>query len=106
MFKNFKFSILAIILVVVALWILSIYGALRFFGKVPAPVLENGKVLETQRVVEEESTVIDVVEAVSPSVVSIAVEDSPAINFFGLPQNDEPTQSGIGTGFVVSSDGL
>jgi len=106
MFKNFKFSILAIILVVVALWILSIYGALRFFGKVPSPVLENGKVLEKQRVVEEESTVINVVEAISPSVVSIAVENSPSINFFGIPQEGDSTQSGIGTGFVVSSSGL
>src|SRR3989344_1984382 len=106
MLKNFKSSILAVILVVVALWILSIYGALRFFGKVPSPALENGKVLEKQRVVEEESTVINVVEAVSPSVVSIAVENSPSINFFGIPQEGDSTQSGIGTGFVVSSSGL
>src|SRR3989338_8173884 len=106
MINNFKTSLFAVILVIVALWILSIYGALRFFGKVPEPVLENGKVSETKRVVEEESTVIDVVDAVSPSVVSIAVEDSPTISLFGMPQEDEPNQSGIGTGFVVSRDGL
>jgi len=93
MLKNFKSSILAVILVVVALWILSIYGALRFFGKVPSPALENGKVLEKQRVVEEESTVINVVEAVSPSVVSIAVENSPSINFFGIPQEGDSTHN-------------
>lgn len=104
--KGLKFSKLTTVLIIVGLWILSIVGALRYFGKLPQTAIENGKILQTQKVVDEESVVIDVVEKVSPSVVSIAVENRPTINFFGLPQQDRNEPSGIGTGFVVSKDGL
>jgi len=90
---------------------------------------ENNKVVK----VEEESAVIDAVEKVSPSVVSIIVsKDLPVIekfysepspgsdffrqffgenfdDFFGVPQyrqnGTEKKEVGGGTGFIVSSDG-
>lgn len=93
-----------LIIVVVAVWILSIFVAMRFSGKLPQNVVQNGTTHETQKVVDEESVVIDVVQKVSPSVVSIAVKDKVTVDFFGNQKNQG--ESGIGTGFVVSEDGL
>jgi len=73
---------------------------------------------ENVRVLTEESVVIDAVENVGPSVVTI-LEDKPVqaaipqqigpFSFFGLeeqtPQAD-PEPQNIGSGFVVSDDGL
>ena len=58
--------------------------------------------LVTQEVVQEESQVINVVDKVSPAVVSIVVKTT---NFdpFNGPTIDE---SGIGTGFIVDKGGL
>lgn len=70
---------------------------------------------ETIRVVSEESVVIDVVTSVGPSVVTIAAtrperafEDDP-FSFFGFPQfedEEDPSPENIGSGFVLSEDGL
>ena len=74
------------------------------------PISNNGRV----RVVSEESVVIDVVKKVGPSVVTIALEtnrepvDDDIFFFFGFPrpedENDEPQN--IGSGFILSDDGL
>lgn len=96
---------LVLVLVVVFLWVLSILGAIKLVGNFPRNILENNKISQTQKVVDEESVVIDVVEKVSPSVVSVAVENKQTIDFFGLPQRGNG-EAGIGTGFVVSEDGL
>ncbi len=56
----------------------------------------------TQEVVQEESQIIDVVDKVSPAVVSIVVK-TVDFDFFSGPITDE---SGIGTGFIVDSGGL
>lgn len=91
-----------------ALWIISVVAVSRFFpGPSGTGGLEPGRVEEKQRVVEEESVVIDVVEKVSPSVVSIAVEDRLLLDpFFGFGDEGRKRESGIGTGFVVSGNGL
>lgn len=103
-FGGFRFRFLTLILVVAALWVLSIFLVLKYFGKLPTNLVENIKTNQTQRVVDEESVVVDVVEKVSPSVVSIAVKDKVTIDFFGTRRNQG--EAGIGTGFVVSADGL
>ncbi len=82
-----------------------------------------GQVIE-QKVVKEESMVIDVVEKVSDSVVTVGVKKTRAIinpfenffdpfEFFGLPQQpqekpapSEQIEQDIGSGFVITSDGL
>lgn len=56
----------------------------------------------TQEVVQEESQIIDVVDKVSPAVVSIVVK-TVDFDFFSGPITDE---SGIGTGFIVDPGGL
>jgi len=71
----------------------------------------------TQKVLTEESVVIDVVEKVGPSVVTINIEKeevSPLNIQFGpfgfiFPENPGETQKikqNIGTGFIISQDGL
>lgn len=56
----------------------------------------------TQEVVQEESQIIDVVERVSPAVVSIVVR----INSFDIFSGPITDESGIGTGFIVDQNGL
>ncbi len=58
--------------------------------------------LRTREVVQEESSVIDVVDSVSPSVVSIIVKSASFDIFSGPTVSEE----GIGTGFIVSDNGL
>lgn len=60
------------------------------------------RTIVTQQVVKEESVVIDAVEKVSPSVVSIVVKTFDFSFFSGVSE----TESGIGTGFIVDSNGL
>lgn len=73
---------------------------------------KNGSSVLEQKLVKEESTVIDIAEKSSPSVVTIAIETpqrrvlelSP---FGGLRQRtEEGGPNDIGTGFAVSKDGL
>ena len=80
---------------------------LRNFNKLPVDGGQTAADSAQKRVlIDEESTVINVVEKVSPSVVSIAVENRTLFDpFFGVQRPSEK-QSGIGTGFVVSGDGL
>ncbi|MDP2632477.1 MAG: trypsin-like peptidase domain-containing protein [Candidatus Curtissbacteria bacterium] len=104
MFNQFKIKALTIVLVVVALWIISVVAVLQMLGKLPEGSTVVDRLTEKQRVVDEESVVIDVVERVSPSVVSIAVENRQIFDPFGSSQGSQ--ESGIGTGFVVSKDGL
>ena len=100
-----KIKSLTAVLLIVALWIVSVIAIMRLLGREIPNRKVTDNVSQKQVLVEEESVVIDVVEKVSPSVVSIAVENRQILEpFFGLPQTEK--QSGIGTGFVVSSDGL
>jgi serine protease Do len=55
-----------------------------------------------QRVVQEESDTINVVKKVSPSVVSVVAKTSSFDMFNGPTQSEQ----GIGTGFIVGSNGL
>ncbi len=72
-----------------------------------------------QRILNEESVVIDVVEKVGPSVVTVKIEKEKTISrfniefgpfgFFSLPGDSDETQKveqNIGTGFVIAQDGL
>lgn len=73
----------------------------------------------TQRVLNEESVVIDVAEQVSPSVVTIGISktqrtfDFPGFGdfpfFFGFPQpqqREQKIEQDIATGFIITADGL
>lgn len=62
----------------------------------------SNSIITNQRVVEEESAVINTVEEVSPSVVSILYTREGFDPFSGPVSSDE----GIGTGFIVDKTGL
>ena len=70
---------------------------------------------DSASITPEENLVIDIVERVGPSVITVAVENSPTPQdpfefFFGPRQDDtndeDPTETSIGSGFIVSRDGL
>ncbi|MDP3888910.1 MAG: trypsin-like peptidase domain-containing protein [bacterium] len=74
---------------------------------------------ETQRILNEESVVIDVAERVSPSVVTIGISKTsktlefPSFDdfFFGFPggspqQKEQKIEQDIATGFIITPDGL
>src|SRR3989344_8319685 len=98
---------ITLILIAIALWIISAIAVSRIICKnLPQVNVAFSPLKQTEKIVNEESVVIDVVKKVSPSVVSIAVENQQVFNpFFGFGQPAEK-QSGIGTGFVISKDGL
>jgi len=76
-------------------------------------------IFSNQRVVNEESMVIDVAKKVSPSVVTVSIKKTqilrqPSFNFgpfgmFNTPnqgQKSQEIEEDIGSGFVISADGL
>ncbi len=94
--------------IIFSLGIITAVGAMRLLGDgiKTQGISKNQNDKSVQSVVEEESVTINVVEKVSPSVVSIAVENRLLLDpIFGFGGRQEK-QSGIGTGFVVSADGL
>lgn len=129
-------------LLMITIMLASIFGAIFGFmangiaGKLfpnvlknNYPVLDIGKDIIRQRVIEEDSAVIDVVEKSSPAVVSIVVtKDMPKIQQFnpfdfpfflnplpGSPFEDqgdsdlgdtEKQKIGGGSGFIISNDGM
>src|SRR3989344_2779763 len=112
MFKNFRLSKLALVLVVVALWVFTVVVFARYLGKLPQSSNDLSKNVQTQTIVEEESAVINVVDKVSLSVVTVSantprrriLQFSPFGGFTQGQQGGEPQD--IGTGFIVSTDGL
>ncbi|OGM15324.1 hypothetical protein A2V97_01695 [Candidatus Woesebacteria bacterium RBG_16_42_24] len=87
----------------------------RLFGLKPLDLLiprEGSALRFDQRILTEESVVIDVAERVSPSVVTVSVqtpkrrvlEFSPFGGFSSRVEGGTPQD--IGTGFIVSEDGL
>jgi serine protease Do len=99
-----------IITVVVLVIILAVWnGSSLYFPD----FFKNTSTIEPQdekvKIVTEESVVIDIVEKVSPSVVTVGIEQRivnfDPFDFFQRPRSRLEEQD-IGSGFVVSSDGL
>jgi serine protease Do len=120
-----------IVLILFALSLCLVSGAVGFRLRdlaVNIPYLsrfvpeESGKIATeriTQKVFKEESVVIDVVKRVSPSVVSVGViRERRMIDFFSDPffdpfglfrwpqERKEEEEASIGTGFIISEDGM
>ncbi len=79
------------------------FGNISWFKKNGAARYEGPKEIVGQRIVEEESETIDVIEKVSPSVVSVVVK---TVDFDFFSGYTDTYESGIGTGFIVDSNGL
>ncbi len=123
--KNKKnLTLLAILIVLVGVGISSgLLGLNWSKSKINLPSLQVTlpKKEETTRIVKEESVVIDVVDKVSPSVVTVGISKTQNVgrifqvdpfdpfSIFGQ-QDQQPQQQkveqDIGTGFIVSSDGM
>jgi S1-C subfamily serine protease len=113
--------LLAILIVLVGVMISSGRFGLRWEKLWPQG---NGLSLpkeETIKIVSEESVVIDVVEKVSPSVVTVNVTKTQSVgnifkfdhlypfSFFRQPRQpvtEEKVEQDLGTGFIISSNGL
>ena len=111
-----------LVLVALLLILAGIGSAIEQFGPdladyfrsigVSTPTFGGDKV----RIVSEESVVIDVVKKVGPSVVTVAatsqvpqIDQNDPFSFFGFPSLNRKTQpetQNIGSGFIVSKDGI
>lgn len=97
------------ILIAIALGVMVAVGVYQaqVRGLIPAGTLNPPKpqTQETRTIVEEENAVISVVEKVSSSVVAIGVTRQVFNPFdpFSIPKKEDAT---IGTGFVVSEEGI
>src|SRR3989338_6004846 len=107
-FKKIAGVIWLLVFVSILLVVTSVYGGNKIdlkglFNRSSSGLNEiKEKVITRQEVVEEESAIIDVVDKVSPSVVSIIVKTVTFDLFSGPTASEE----GIGTGFIVSPNGL
>jgi serine protease Do len=98
------------------------FGKLTFLDKyLPAPAASSTQSNQSVKLLTEESAVIDVAKKVSPSVVTVSIKTTqryltqPNINpfldpfgqFFTPPRiGTRNVEQDIGSGFIVSSDGL
>jgi serine protease Do len=113
------FSLIVVILVAVLGGAISdrIFGY-KILDKIFPSNLNTGQQTVNSKILNEESVVINVVDNVSPSVVTISITTTQTQNtlpgfenfpfFFNTPQQQTPTptQQDIATGFILSSDGL
>ena len=97
-------------------------GGVKFLDRLINKSSSNGLVIDSKReVVDEESVVTKVVEKVTPGVVTVSISKTRVIgndlfqgfdffgDFFNFPNQKPETQKieqDIGTGFIISTDGL
>jgi serine protease Do len=112
--------IIAMVLVAVGAVVSDRVWGIKFIDKWLPKNNTQGSMLSTQKVTNEESMVIDVVKKASPSVVTVSVKKTvmplrqQMFNFgpfgmFNIPNQSPSTQNqeeDIGSGFIISADGL
>ena len=90
------------------------FGFLDRFSS-PSGISSPGTTVVEQKVVREESVVIEVAEKASPSVVTVGMKKKQSLglpsdlfSFFGFvfPGGEQEIQQDVGTGFVVDAQGL
>ncbi len=117
--KNFWLGFGVAILLVMTTIGGAAYEKLKGFPLLDKLLNKSGVELTNQKtvVMDEESVVTKVVEESSPSVVTVAISNKNTVNitndlfnnFFNIPvpsKSPEENYQNIGTGFVISSDGL
>jgi len=120
--KSVVLAISVLILVLAGLQHFEPISSLTWFQellKKPSSTVKQETSSKTREVVSEESVVIEVVEKSLPSVVTIAIEYTsssgrrieinpfdPFSPFREIPGEDRTVERNIGSGFIVSSDGI
>lgn len=67
----------------------------------------GGELLTKKEIVDEETVVTKVVEEATPSVVTVSILKTQIINdFFNFVSETKDIEKDIGTGFIITSDGL
>ena len=106
------------LIVLTAILIAILFGINAFVSYLPNFSIVNPKSPsaiqpEKVKVVSEESVVINAVKKVGPSVVTVVEEisaqqsiDFGPFSFFVPPSSSSPQSQNIGSGFIVSQDGL
>lgn len=128
--KKNKFSFKKLGLIIA--FIILVFGALvssgvaglswqdlsRYLPQLKTEGIKSSLVMEKVKVVSEESVVIDVVKEVSPSVVTVGISTTATRNYieinpfdpfgsFADPKTEEEQiEQDIGSGFIITSDGL
>ncbi len=101
-------AILLVLTVFLGIWSLGEKYLPSLAPKISAPS-------EKVKVVTEESVVIDVVKNTGPSVITVVEEvnlaEGQSFNFgpfqiYGLPQYNKPKEQNIGSGFIISANGI
>jgi len=117
-----------IVALIVLVLISFIWDGVKIYSPSVSKLLQNKSISQTQsedkpvEIIREESTVIDTVKKVSPSVVTISIEEAISsrssfselgpFGFFFGDQNSESTEEDetedhdIGSGFVVDKSGI
>jgi serine protease Do len=100
-----------IVLVVILLVFLAVWNAVAKYAPNIASLNKRfvvEKPSEKVKIVSEESVVIDIVEKVSPSVVTVGIEQRVIADPFDIfrRQQSFKQEQDIGSGFVVDADGL
>jgi len=94
-------KILIILAILFIILISTLGGAMtnRWFS--PQENNTTSQIVE-QKILNEESVVIDIVERISPAVVTVGISKTQKINIF----NSQKIEQDIGSGFVVDKNGL
>ncbi len=104
-----------IIFVVLLIAFLTLWNTITKYSPQFSSFLKKSSLptLEKVKVVSEESVVIDIVEKVTPSVVTVGVEQRivqldpfDPFGIFRTPRNTTKRDQDIGSGFIVSENGL
>lgn len=107
-------TLVVVLTAVLLLWnVFEKYSPSTFTNFFKTPVISPQLQPEKVRIITEESGVIDIVKKVGPSVVTVAEESSAESSsyafpfpFFEEPPADDQVPQNIGSGFIVSSEGL
>src|SRR5579872_6330973 len=117
-----------ITLLLVLIVLLGVASVVNRYAPQSLPLFNNSSTIDTSpqkvKVASEESVTIDIVKKVGPSVVTVSEEVTPQandnsgqfgfdpFNIFGIPSQgqlpnpSQPQAQSIGSGFIVSADGL
>src|SRR5579872_2422697 len=118
MLRFLNVKTLVLFLAIVVIWVVSLVAAVGIVEKkLPSLLSDGNKPVTTTNVIQEESTVTDVVDKTSPSVVTVSAQSSQRQSILDLPfgfgqpggggnSNNSNNTQDIGSGFVVGADGL